>query len=504
MRRSLPMTVAGAAALCLTLAACTGGSTGRSAAGVQKTLTLGMAADIQGWDPSNQPGYQGWAGEAVWDTVIRCDEFGKPLPAMAETWEISDDQKSFTAHLREGMTFTDGTAADAEDVKATFEFVSQNGGAQGNYAGIALEVSDANTITASWPEPQAQMINRMCAPKITSSEVIASGEVNDVPLGSGPYILDEKATTRGSVYSFTKNEAHWNADSYPYQKLVLNVYDSETAALNALKTGQIDGTLINAQTYDEVVNSGFKVATMNGQTTRLLLTDHLGQDIPALGDVRVRQAMNMVFDKEAMVKSLYTGHGKASAQIFREGSDAYIDDLTDPYPFDVDKAKALMKEAGYENGFTLQLPTMAGQNHDVLMPYVTQQLAELNITVEQVPLSGANAISDLLSGTYPVVLWQLGNLGDSLTDIDIVVRSTGYWNLKHQDDAFIEEQWSTILTGDESQKKDAQQAINQYVIDQAWFVPMVNPDGFYAHTADVKIPHISDVEGLSPKLIDFQ
>ena len=122
-----------------------------------------------------------------------------------------------------------------------------------------------------------------------------------------------------------------------------------------------------------------KVIKFQGQTTRLLLTDHLGKAIPAIGNLKVRQAINMVFDKAGMAKSLYQGNAEPTAQVFRKGTDAYIDGLQDPYPFDVAKAKSLMAEAGYSNGFTLNLPTMTGQNFETLMPYVTQQLAQLNI-----------------------------------------------------------------------------------------------------------------------------
>ena len=506
-RRSM-LTGSAAVTIGAILAACTGGANntggGAASGGAKDTLTLGMTADIEGWDPNNQPGYQGWPGEAIWGLVCRPNEFGELEPSLAESWEISDDRRSFTAHLRQGTTFSDGATADAEAVRANFEFAATNEATRSLYEGITFDVPDAQTITLTWPEPQPLMNDRISRVKLTSPDLIDSGNLNDKPVGFGPYLLDEAGTTRGSVYSFTKNEEYWEADAYPYAKLVCKVYASETAALNALKTGQIDGTLVNAQSYDEVTGSGFEVKEMNGQTTRLLLTDHKGEIIPALGDVRVRQAINMVFDKQAMVDNLYAGHGEVSHQIFRPGSTAYLDDLADPYPFDVDKAKSLMVEAGYAEGFELELPTMDGQNHDVLMPYVTQQLAELNITVKQVPLTGANAIGDLLSGTYPVVLWQLGNIGDSVQDIDIVVRDTGYWNLEHQKDEYVDEQWDIICTGTDEEAEAAQKAINQYIIDQAWFAPMVNPTSFYAHTANVVIDNVSDIEGLAPKLRDFQ
>ncbi|BBH71881.1 peptide ABC transporter substrate-binding protein [Actinoplanes sp. OR16] len=507
MLRRTTSAMAGLAVTATLLAGCTGETASDAGSGgkaVKDTLTLGMNADIPGWDPSNQPGYQGWAGEAVWDTLIKCDAYGKAEADIADTWEISADSTSFTAHIREGQKFSDGTAVDSAAVAATFQYSTSHGGAQGDYKGIKIETPDPQNITISWPEPQPMIVSRICPVKITTKALLDSGKVNDTPIGSGPYVLDTAGTTRGSVYAFTKNDNHWNAAGYPYKKLVIKVIESETAAVSALKTKQIDGNLISAQSYNEVTGSGLDVTTMQGVTTRLLLTDHLGKKIPALGDLKVRQAINMVFDRDAMVKSLYQGHGKPSYQIFRPGSDAYLDGLADPYPFDVDKAKALMAEAGFADGFSIELPTMAGQNHETLMPYVTQQLGLLNITVKQVPLSGANAIGDLLSGKYPVVLWQLGNFGQSLQDIDVVVRDTGYWNLSHQPDATVDAAWQKILTGDEAQKKAAQQEINQYVVDQAWFAPMVNPDGFYAHSPDVTIDKVSDIEALTPKLRDFK
>lgn len=244
---------------------------------------------------------------------------------------------------------------------------------------------------------------------------------------------------------------------------------------------------------------------MRGVTTRLLITDHNGEKIPALGDVRVRQAMNMVFDRDAIAEDLYRGYADPAYQIFRVGSDAYLEDLTeDPYPYDVEAAKALMAEAGYADGFTLQIPFFEGQGHDLLFPYVTEQLGQLNITVEQVNLTGPDAITNLLSGEYPVPLWQLGNYGESLQDIKDYILVDGIWNVSHQPDATIDALWQKILTGTDEEKVAAQQEINQYVIDQAWFVPMAYPDGFYAFDPAISIEKVSDFSALHPLLRDFQ
>ena len=206
-----------------------------------------------------------------------------------------------------------------------------------------------------------------------------------------------------------------------------------------------------------------------------------------------------------MAKSLYQGNAEPTAQVFRKGTDAYIDGLEDPYPFDVEKAKSLMAEAGYADGFTLELPTMEGQNFETLMPYVTQQLAQINIKVKQVPLSGANAIADLLSGKYPVVLWQLGNLGNSALQIYIESTPGGLVEPPAPAGRVRRLALGADPTADPETSKKLQQEINQYQVDQAWFAPMVYMGTNYAYDANkVVIPTQSDQEALTPKLRDFK
>jgi peptide/nickel transport system substrate-binding protein len=170
----------------------------------------------------------------------------------------------------------------------------------------------------------------------------------------------------------------------------------------------------------------------------------------------------------------------------------------------VEKAKALMKQSGFEEGFTLTVPTMEGQPWTVMLPYVTQQLALLNIKVKQKALTGPNAIGDLLSGDYPTPLWTVGS-PSSVEDITIQVLSSGFWSVMHQPDAKVDAWWKTILTGDQQQKVAAQQEIGKYVLDQAWFAPILSPEVFYAYDSKkVSVPKVTDASHLHPLLIDFK
>jgi len=485
------------------LSGCTSGSSS-SSSGSKDLLTLGMTQDINGWDPSNQPSYQNYPGMAIWDTLIRCDKLGKPLPGLATDWKISDDQRTISATLRSGQKFSDGEAADSAAVRATFEYAATQGAGSARYKGLKVDAPDATHVSLTWPAANPLIVLNTCNVAISSPKTISSKDFSK-PVGSGPYILDKSHTTQGSVYTFTKNDKYWDSKTYPYKKLVVKVIASDTAALSALKTGQLDGSLITTATVNQAKSSNLKLQTLkSNETTRLLITDHLGKTIPALGNVDVRRAMNMVFDKKAVADKLYLGNAAPAYQIFKPGSDAYIADMKDPYPYDVDKAKALMKSAGFENGFTLTIPVIANTGVDKLLPYVTQQLGLINIKVEQQPLSGPNMYNELLGGKYPVPLWPLGNYGESLQDIYDYVLTGGIWNVSHQDDATIDGLWQKITTTSGSERKQAEQDVNKYITDQAWFVPMAYPDGFFAYSSKITVKPASDYAGLNPLLRDFQ
>jgi peptide/nickel transport system substrate-binding protein len=467
-------------------------------------LTLGATLDMYGWNPVNQPGYQNWAGEAVWDQLAYCQADGSLAPDVADTWQITDENKTFTAHIRDGMKFSDGTPVDSAAVKASFEYAANNGGSTADYKDIVIATPDASTISITWPDSQAIMNSKICNPKIVPASYLEAAKW-DVPVGSGPYVLDPANTTTGSVYTFTKNEDYWNAANYPYKTLVIKVLTNDAAAVSALKTDQVDASLVGDASVAEVKGSGLDVQDFQGQTTRLIISDHLGKVIPALGDVRVRQAMNMVFDKAAMAQALYLGNAEPTAQVFRKGTDAYIDGLVDPYPYDVAKAQQLMADAGYADGFDLELPTMEGQNFETLLPYITQQLAQINIRVKEAPLSGSNAIGDLLSGKYPVVLWQLGNLGLSALQIYIEDTPDGWWDLEHQPDQYVDSRWTQMATASPEDSAKLQKEINQYIVDQSWFAPMVYVGTHFAYQPDkVSFSGQSDQEALTPKLRDFK
>ena len=107
-------------AVAVALSGCTSGGTPSSGSGSKDVLTLGMTADIT-TSFYETPSYQGWAGDALYDSLLQCDVNGKPEPEMAEKWEFSADNTGVTVHIRPGMKFSDGTAVDSAAVKASYD-----------------------------------------------------------------------------------------------------------------------------------------------------------------------------------------------------------------------------------------------------------------------------------------------------------------------------------------------------------------------------------------------
>jgi ABC-type oligopeptide transport system, periplasmic component len=171
------------------------------------------------------------------------------------------------------------------------------------------------------------------------------------PVGSGPYILDTAASVTGTTYVYTANPDYWNKDAVAYDNLTVNVIDDPTAVLNAIKAGEANGAKIaDNTTISEVEGSGWTIASNELDFQGLLLLDRAGAMAPELGDVRVRRAINLAFDREALLESLQNGYGTVTEQIFPASSVAYDTALDSTYGYDPEGAKTLLTEAGYPNG----------------------------------------------------------------------------------------------------------------------------------------------------------
>ena len=494
MFRRLPLAgLAATVALSLVAAGCGGSSSGGGSSAASKTLTLGLivpattfvAADM---NFANESPY----GQAVYDTLLKADPDGKVVPSLATEWKYNDTKTQLDLTLRSDVKFTDGAAFNAD---AAVQNLKRFQAGNSPNKSFLVSMADAKAvdpthlqITLKQADPGFLNYLTQNAGMMGAPSAFTKSDAKTNPVGSGPYILDPKSTVIGSSYGFNKNPNYWDKASQHYDKLVLKVYNDPTAMLNAVKGKQINGAkLINNDFIDQIKGAGYSLAEWEQDWTGLLLLDRAGKMNPALKDVRVRQAINYAFDKEALLKAYGKGYGTVTSQIFPPTSPAFDSGLDSKYPHDVAKAKALLAEAGYPNGFTLAMPTTQRAG-TALYPLITQSLKDVGITTELTD-AGTNFIANVLAPKYPASWLALQMDPTDWQIINFELSAAATFNpFKYTDPKVTELIGRYLAATSESDATAAVKELNAYVVDQAWFAPWYRVRSNYATdpTTEVK------------------
>jgi len=304
------------------------------------------------------------------------------------------------------------------------------------------------------------------------------------PVGSGPYILNTDETVVGSSYVFDRNEDYWNPEAQHYDKLVLQFYADPTSLLNAVQGGQVNVTnVVDPTTIAQMEASGFTANESQLNWAGFLILDRAGTIVPALGDVRVRQAINYALDREALVQTIAAGYGEPTTQIFAPWSPSFDEELDEFYEYDLDRATELMTEAGYEDGFTMSMP------RSPLAPAATytllaDQLAQIGITVNYEDQQATGFIPSILSGKYPMTYFtlQIGPSDWQLSQFQIAESAT--WNPLRYTTPEVQEWIATLQTGSEEEAEEAGRELNRYLVENAWNAPAYRPTNVFMSDAN--------------------
>jgi len=477
----------------LGLAGCSGtdgSADGSDATSADLTLTIGAIAAPTTFSPQESadgPAVQ-WF-QPSYDTLIHQKPDGEFEPMIADSWEYDDTNTVLTFHLHDGVTFASGGELDASVVEANLEATRDGSGAlAAQLASIEdVVVVDPQTVELHLVAPDPALMRTLSQPSgmMTKTEKIGSPDLATEPDGTGPYVLDMDKTVSGSEYVFEKRDDYWNTNlELPYDTIVMKPMTDITARVNALASGQIDATTIDNKSMETVKGSGANVITFPAAgVVGLFLFDRAGAIQPALGDVRVRQAINMALDRDGMLKSLRSGLGTVTEQVFNPQSDVWDKSLNDTYDFDPAAAKKLLAEAGFPNGFTIQIPDITAGFPEGNI--IAQQLADIGITVEWVQVAQTELFGAMLSGQYPVILMQLQST-EPWQAVQFFIAPQAGWNPLHSQDPELDaliESAQLAPAGDE--QTAAFQKVSQWLVENAWYAPLYFPDNIYATSKDV-------------------
>lgn len=468
-----------------------------------EVLRLGVLQEPLSWDPSQaHVGHLLQPYQAVYDTLILREPDGTLSPMLATEWSYNDDLTELTLELRDDVTFSDGEVFDAEAVKANIEnFQAGNGRQAAQLADVsAVQVVDADTVVLelSQPNPSLEYFLSQAAGLMGSPASIGTEEIATLPVGSGPYVMDAAGSVAGSQYVFTAREDYWNPDLQKFNRVEMKVLVDVTARVNALVSGQIDATLVDARTAGQVEAAGKTLSANQVDWTGLLLLDRDGTLAPALGDVRVRQAINHALDRETMLEQVQLGAGTVTHQVFGPESGAYVDALDERFPYDPEKARQLLKDAGYADGFELTIPTFPGL--ESIVPLLTQQFADVGITLVAESVPPQNIVADIAGGKFPAAYFFLFQ-GEPWVAINQMISTEATYNpfgtMTPELQSLIDEVRFTGATSTDAAKK-----VNEYVTEEAWFAPLYRLDQMYFFDPNT-ITSVPQIQQAVPSIYNY-
>jgi peptide/nickel transport system substrate-binding protein len=389
----------------------TGGTDGGADGGAGAVLRVAIGGEPDQLDPSKTSAYFSFQVlENVFDTLVAPDENLEMQPALAESWETSEDQLTWTFHLREGVTWHDGTELTAGDVVYTYNRIVEeelsNAWKFGSVTGI--DAPDDLTVVITVGAPTPSLLSSLGGFKglaIVQEANVTSGEIGTKPIGTGPFSLTEYAS--GDHITLAANPDYWGGapalGGIEYQFI-----SEPSTALAALRSGEIDWTdVVPPQQVAELQEDDSLAVGVTPSSDYWYLA--LNQKRDAWSDVRVRQAIAYAIDREAIVQAVSYGTAAANQLAIPEDSFWYTEYST--YSTDLDTAASLLAEAGFTGGTLDMLATSDYPETVTAAQIIASNLEAIGITVEIRQPDFSTWLDEQNSGNFDMLMmgW-LGNI----------------------------------------------------------------------------------------------
>ncbi|MFA5566202.1 MAG: ABC transporter substrate-binding protein [Acidimicrobiia bacterium] len=348
------------------------------------TVKVGVSTNVQTYDPHMAAVAQEYYLNPVFDTLVHSETDGTFAPGLAEDWEWLD-RTTLELTLRENLEFSDGAALDAAAVVANIErgMAMESSPSAGFFNNIAsVTATDDRTVEIELVEPTTDMFSNLSRlpGMMMSPASFESGNPDTDPVGAGGWVYDKAASNPGEVEVFRANPTYWDPSRVKVEVWELRALEPD-AATNALLSGEIViGELrseADTATFEESPQFNL-ISRPNANLWYIQIMDTDGTLLEPMGDVRVRQALSYAIDREGFSEGLQFGNGDPHPGVWLEGTpyyDASLEDLA----YDPDKARELLAEAGYEDGFSVTFPSFGA-----IVPVaeaVQQMWAEIGIDV---------------------------------------------------------------------------------------------------------------------------
>ncbi|WP_298858588.1 ABC transporter substrate-binding protein [uncultured Sulfitobacter sp.] len=395
----------------------------------------------------------------VFEGLTRFDSAGGVIPGLAKSWEISEDGLTYTFMLNEGVTFHDGTTMDAEDVKFSLDRIGAEDSANAQkalYSAISeVNVIDPMTFEVKLSEANGNLLFNLA----WGDAVIVAPEsiegIKQTPIGTGAFKFD--SWTQGDKIELSRNESYWGTPAV-LTNATFKFISDPTAALGAMMAEDIDvfsGFPAPENLPQFEADPRFQVLVGSTEGETILSTNN---KMPPFDNVKVREALAHAIDRQAIIDGAMFGYGTPIGTHFAPHNPAYVD-LTAMSSYDPEKAKTLLAEAGFADGFETTLflppPSYARRGGEI----IASQLAAVGIKAEITNVEWAQWLESVFKGK---------NFGLTIVShtepMDIGIYANPEYYFQYDNPAFQELMTKLNITTDPEMRKmmlgDAQKMIS--------------------------------------------
>jgi peptide/nickel transport system substrate-binding protein len=409
------------------------------------TLRVAWEADATGFDPGLSRGIQAYYLKGnLFNPLVTVDENLNFVPELAESWETQENGKVYVFHLRKGVKFHDGTDFNAEAVRWNIQWTTDRDSNSVMDAFLdtieAVEVIDAHTVKIILKYPTftllpalAQYREGLLIKSPTAYEKVGKQDAPRHPVGTGPFKLAQ--WNQNSLIALEKNKDYWKPGLPYLDRIEFKIMKDGVTRATAIRAGEVDYVSWLPREHADRVAKVPKIHVMTGKGSSTAFSAFNVSRKP-FDDPRVRVALaGYGIDRRAIAKAALLGHGGPQWGFLPPGAKGFKD-LSEMYPYDPEKAKALLKEAGFDaqNPLRYSLITHAGETALPTMATIMKtQLAKIGVQLNVEVLDRPIYLKRTNSHDYEQLLNASSHMLDAYDRASSFDRHAGVNIPNHQD-----------------------------------------------------------------------
>jgi peptide/nickel transport system substrate-binding protein len=456
------------------------------------TLRVGVPTDIVTLDPVVRGGAPYESTWLTFDRLVTYDDKLQPLPMLAESWDVTPDFKQVQLHLRKGVTWHTGREFTSDDVKWNFIRVRDPKAGYGDFAAqsawfTTIDTPDKYTVVLKSDQSRPSMFDFFQQFNMGDQKVLEGPDAKTSSSGTGPFQFVE--WVQGDHITLTRNKNYWQS-SRPYlDGITIRIFAGDQPGTLAMEGGTLDvlrsGAIPDVARFKADANYQVNVHPSSGTFYEMAFLT----SVKPFDNKLVRQAFNWAIDRERNAKQVFQGLAQPIDLQWSPSSPAYDAAKNQTYTFDLDKARALLQQAGATNLSTDVIVTAASPLNSLGFLQIYQaDLAKIGVTLNIKAYDPATWAGNVLGHSYNA-MYATGDVVANLLPINNLNGPT--WRPNPNNTDWDTPEWKDFIARvatepDPARQKTLYGQMNDYILDQSWAMPFATNPQILVTTNKVK------------------